>query len=477
MMAVQTQSNDQVRVDDWHGLYREKWAGLIHPDAIAHPAKFARALIRQIYQHAIDEGWLVAGDSVLDCFGGVALGAHDALRHGLHWQGVELEPRFVDLGGKNIELWNERFAGKLPRWGTARLIEGDSRRLVSVIAEAQGLIGSPPFSDPKSQIIGQHQGVRSDYNARGIEPEHVFADPANLGNLRATDSDLAAVIASPPFVESLATNPPNIEYQKERQRRRGRNPESAGAGVVADYGNANGQVGAMREGDLAAVITSPPFVESLASDDPEKRGGLFKDAKRANDKTLTATYGTSDGQLGAMKEGARALVSSPPYEGSVNNSNDPERNIKKAETLGYTRESMGNPGGQLRYKFQYSEAQNNLGNSTGETFWSASRLILEQCHQVLAPGAHAIFVVKDFVRKGQVVPFCEQWAQLCEAVGFRLLHIHRSWLIEPKGAQHRLDGGEDDLSIQRKSFFRLLAERKGSPRIDFETVLCFEKAQ
>jgi hypothetical protein len=126
-------SNDDMNTTDWYGLYSDGWRGEIVKEAFVHPAKYARGLIRHIYRHLIDEGWLHEGDTVLDPFGGVALGGLDAMRHGLHWVGIELEQRFVDLGNQNIELWNSRYEGKLPHWGTARLFQGDSRNLVDIV--------------------------------------------------------------------------------------------------------------------------------------------------------------------------------------------------------------------------------------------------------------------------------------------------------------------------------------------------------
>ena len=81
--------------DSWAGCYPSQWKGMIVPDAIAHPAKFSSRLIRRIYDHMRKEGWVLPGDTVIDPFGGVALGAMDAMRLGLSWRGVELEPRFV----------------------------------------------------------------------------------------------------------------------------------------------------------------------------------------------------------------------------------------------------------------------------------------------------------------------------------------------------------------------------------------------
>lgn len=123
---------------DWHGLYGESWQNEIVPEAFSHPAKFSRALIRHIYAHMFEEGWLEPGMSVVDPFGGVALGALDAMRRGLNWTGVELEMRFVGLGNVNIINWMSRYAPHFPGWGTARLLQGDSRELAKVIGEAGG---------------------------------------------------------------------------------------------------------------------------------------------------------------------------------------------------------------------------------------------------------------------------------------------------------------------------------------------------
>ena len=95
-------------MNEWHGCYEGGWTGEIVPEAFSHPAKFSRALIQRIYQHMLEMGWISEGDKIVDPFGGVGLGGLDAMVQGLHWTGCELEPRFVELGNKNIELWNKR---------------------------------------------------------------------------------------------------------------------------------------------------------------------------------------------------------------------------------------------------------------------------------------------------------------------------------------------------------------------------------
>jgi hypothetical protein len=135
---------------------------------------------------------------------------------------------------------------------------------------------------------------------------------------------------------------------------------------------------------------------------------------------------------------------------------------------------MGNPGGQLRYAFEYGDTTAQLGAERGETFWTAARQVLEQTYQALTPGAHAIFVCKDFVRDKKRVPFSHQWAQLCVAVGFEWLHEHRAWVVEDYGTQ--LGFFEDKQIVKKRmSFFRRLAEKNGAPPIHYESVMCFRK--
>jgi len=330
---------------DWHGCYRGGWRGLIVPDAFAHPAKFSRSLIARIFDHMREEGWLPPGSTVLDPFGGVALGALDCMRIGCHWVGIELEEKFVTLGVQNIALWNARYAGKLPTWGSAVILQGDSRHLLAW-----------QFAGPKVE----------------------------------------AVVGSPPYAEAQA-HPSLGSVSKDDWGKEGRDIVSR-RGLDADYGSSPGQLGQMREGSVEAVVSSPPYSVDDKRDytgeerDRRKLGEDFKGHGRGNPRVM---YGDSVGQL--------------------------------------TRESQ-------------------------DTFWSASKQILEQVFLAVKPGGHAVFVVKDYVRKGKRVPFADQWRQLCEAVGFRTLHCHRAWLVEDNGTQGQTDGGEQRLKTERKSFFRRLSE-------------------
>lgn len=661
-------------IDIWNGCHRDGWKGLITDASFSHPAKFSRGLIRRIYEHARDERWICQDCMVIDPFGGIALGAFDAMQFGLSWIGIELEEKFVNLGRENIAEWQYRY-GHRPGYGSARLIQGDSRKLSEGLREAGLCVSSPPYAD-----FGQSQGTdnkRAEFfssekqaTSANAWREGYGTTPGNLGSLKADDKGFEAslIVASPPYNEnksntlhgqSKGVHTYDENESKSRMKRDYLMPEnkaSLGALPMTEAGLnlaissppfspdqpcssqtkafkdyeaqkhgtkrdqvmlTDGNLQAMKEGDFSLVVSSPPYHESLASDDPEKRGGLFRDEKRKNDKSLTATYGESEGNLGNMKAGDLSMaISSPPYAGSDLGGSDGQRKMSGSYTPeenkatkggkglhgSYGKESEGQLGamkessegfslavssppyserrvhgqngidwdktkrrvpgrggehptpgrsitdgygagtdGQLGAmrdkgfdlsvssppweagaegavrgtKFKdstafakgmaerskngahghpsteparitqlerdsqkvYGNREGQLGKDSGQDFWTAARQIVEETYKVLAPGAHAIWVIKGFVRKGKYVDFPDQWRQLCEAVGFETLHWHEASLVERSGVQRTFDGHEDEIKVERKSFFRRIAELKGSPEINAEIVLCMSKPE
>lgn len=224
-------------MDAWAGCYDGGWKGEIVSEAFTHPAKYSRALIRHIYDHVTAEGWLVEGDTAIDPFGGVALGGLDAMRLGAHWVGVELEEKFVELGGQNIALWNSRYAGRFAKWGTARLVKGDSRRLLDVVREAGCCVSSPPFAEPSTRDRRDVQdGSVSEFLHRaGYTVDHQGNTPGNLAMLRADERGFAVAVGSPPYSE---TRIGRVESMRRKNDTDG------------DYGSSLGQLGAMPEGSL-----------------------------------------------------------------------------------------------------------------------------------------------------------------------------------------------------------------------------------
>jgi hypothetical protein len=167
--------------------------------------------------------------------------------------------------------------------------------------------------------------------------------------------------------------------------------------------------------------------------------------------------------------GIDGSVTSPPYESTLNRKGgiDPEKS-----------EYIGGPHSQINNSdTRYSEDLANIGNDSGDTFWSAARKIVEQVYFSLKPGGHAAWIVKSYVKAGQIVDFHDQWRQLCESVGFVTVHEHRAYVVEEHNPRYNLDGELVVDVKERKSFFRRLLEKKGSPRIDWETVWCMVKPE
>src|SRR5262252_2115602 len=115
----------------WSGCYEANWQGICLPEAYAHPAKMRPGMMQCLYPYLLKQGYVRAGQTVLDPFGGVALGAFHALLCGLRWVGVELEEKFVVLGQQHLTYWRERYG-----LNGATLVQGDSRNLRHVLGQA-----------------------------------------------------------------------------------------------------------------------------------------------------------------------------------------------------------------------------------------------------------------------------------------------------------------------------------------------------
>lgn len=455
-------------VDSWAGCYPSNWKGSVVTEAMTHPAKFSSRLIRRIYEHIVAEGWVKAGDGVIDPFGGVGLGALDAMRLGLHWTGVELEEKFWKIGNENISLWNSRF-GSMPRWGSARLLNGDSRKLLELAVDGGQLtVSSPPYGEGSA-----HTG--------GDDPH-----PERMEGGTFYGVGLMGAVSSPPYAEAIKNNEKGsgIDYSKAKDGGR----RTAGRESIAfGYGKSAGQLGDMSasEDSFKVSISSPPFLQSEGGTPEPKAGGVIDAAMyerhKAGNKSAGG-YGDSAGQLHHMPAGEGSFegaVSSPPYEGM-----EVEKNAKSINRSRQYEAYKRSGGGQTFEQFcrtqdihsqGYGESVGQLSQESGDDFWMAARVIVEQVYAALEPGGHAVWVVKDYVKAKQVVPFADQWRQLCEAVGFETVHEHRAMLVHYKGRQGTLDGGVHEVKTESKSFFRRLAEKKGSPRIDWEVVWCMVK--
>ncbi|MGH7272954.1 MAG: hypothetical protein ACREIQ_00650, partial [Nitrospiria bacterium] len=349
--------------------------------------------------------------------------------------GISSDPANIGslpVSGFDAVIGSSPYMGSLDR-GT---VEAQGR---AALARQKGLSNSEHISPIDMEQVG-----------RRTQPDYGDAE-GQLGSM--IEGDLDAIISSSPYGQAQAGGV-GIYDQLEQTHNRQFTEKSRRNGYRAEQqGDSEAQIANLSEGDLDAIIASSPYAGSVGSAEAAKRGGLYRDPRRAaRDRNLNATYGHTPGQLGAMVEG---IITSPVYgTGTVNYRNG----IDPAYFDG--------------------QAEGQLGREAGETFWSAVRLILDQCFLALRPGGVSIWICKDFIRDGERIPFCDMWRRLCESLGFEHLETYLALQIKDRGTQTTIDGDMVNLTTEYKSFFRRNYEKKNpDQRIDWEAVICMRKPE
>lgn len=417
------------RAESWHGCYDDGWRDLIVPEAFAHPAKAARGLLVRIFDELFAMGALERGDLVCDPFGGIGTTGIEAASRGCRFIGCELEPKFVALARENFE----KHAATWAAMGRPQpvIVQGDSRLL------SWNLM--PWMFKPNSPRM---------------------------------ESMATCVVSSPPYSRQM-----NEGGDTPAARGVGRNTwdqrpcEARGEhNPTRTYGTTPGQLGAMPAGDVAAVVSSPPYsaiasgAGGLNTQPPKHAGQQGGRSSESASQDTDQRYGESAGQLARLPEGAMAdaLVSSPPFEQSDSRGAD-------SMAPNYFQRRDGQPFRRGASMTGYPASGGQLGQEHGDTFWTAARQIVAESYAVLKPGGTAVWIVKSFVRNKQIVDFPGNWRRLCEACGFETTREVHAMLVAEERTPHLWDG-ERVTKHERKSFFRRLAELKGSPAINFETV-------
>jgi hypothetical protein len=276
---------------------------------------------------------------------------------------------------------------------------------------------SPPYGEAQQRAAAGNvaPGEVADCITRAYDGSVHGQQPGQIGNL----PDVAG-ISSPPYEDALKAAKNGIDMSRSKRLASGR--RDTGASSQVDYHcyseappaavtsppfepgrsepnysperleRAAGPVterlqayaGARQEG--YAAISSPPYEDSLNSDDPEKRGGLFRDPKRRDDPGLTGQYSADAG------------VSSPPYEAQSGGTNATGGHID--ERL-IERHAAGNAA------TGYAEnCDGQIGNTQGETYASA-------CYEVYAALARAgvrfLALVTKNPTRSPSVRWCACW--------------------------------------------------------------------
>jgi DNA modification methylase len=470
----------------WDGCYDKSLKGFITQQSFGHPAKYSLGLIERVFDHCLKRGYFRAGDLVGDCFGGVAVGGLVAAYRGLQWTGVELEPKFVNWAGANINLHRSRlahFEKPIPR-----IVQGDSRNFAEVIATAAGVVTSPPYAE----TIGDHSSAsrsgdkkhrakigRNPDSPGSLPMEDYGTTSGQIGRLKSGEVD--GVIASPPFAGTSGAGGGgiNVKGYVPAAGRKWTGPKADPVGSRTYQGQgaerAPGNIETLKEGSVAGVISSPPYADIAAgagglntkpASKPGQQSGRSASAvsQVGNWSKDLLRYGQAEGQIAKLKGGSvEGVVSSPPFEQSG-----------VTDHKGQTKALIGkfNGGGaKFLENYTYGDSQGQIGKDKGETYWEAMAAVYRSCYQAIKPGGVLVLVLKDYVKAGQRVPLCDDSLKLLEHLGFKPLERIRAMLVK-ETVHEDLFGEATRETTSRKSFFRRLYEQKpGAVKIDFEEVL------
>lgn len=255
------------------------------------------------------------------------------------------------------------------------------------------------------------------------------------GDSRSFDLIVNAVVTSPPYAATSGQGGGGINIKgyvpAEGRKWTGDKADPVGARTYQGQGanRTEGNIETLKEGSIDAVVTSPPYAGIAAGSGglntkppkhPGQQNGRSADLASQNSDQR---YGASEGQISKLTEG------------DVN-------------------------------------AVGQIGKESSETYWQAMNLVYSSTFRAIKPGGYIAVVVKDYVSKKQRVPLCDDTVRLLEHCGFEMVErVHAMLVSETQHKDLFTESGYRTQTRSRKSFFRRLAEKKGSPPINYEEVL------
>lgn len=383
--------------------------------SIAHPAKMSLNLLEFLISTYTKEN-----DVVLDPMAGTGSTGIVASLKGRDAVLVELEDKFV--GWINVAKGKVDRQNALLNRGSLVVLKGDARRLSKLLTkETNVIVTSPPYgnrlsdaevkdgdkqrmsyalagaqdkqnigglplkevnaivtSPPYSEGIGHSQGKRAGHDLVGKDSFVGYygdGDKNNIGNLK--HGEISTIITSPPYSNSV-TGESGIDWTKEKREDgsfRDRSKEPAfnhltiyGAGFK--YSDDKKNIGNLRHGTVDAIITSPPYSETI-----HKRAEYSKRVERLKQKDINFQ----------------------PLGKSV----------------------------QTQDGDEYVKSKDNIGNLKRETYLSAMLQVYGEMFKVLKQGGLAVVVIKPFIRDKRVVDLPFQTWQLMEKAGFKLKQVYK----------------------------------------------------
>lgn len=345
-------------------------------DAVQHPAKANTLLIQYLIEKFTQEG-----DVILDPMAGTFSTCVIAALHGRHGIGIDIEEKFYKWGieAKRIVEKTQTLTEK----GKIAVLRGDARQLSKILKEVDSIVTSPPYSEGIGHDSGDN--ASEEFKERLELQRRYTRQMTSEGNIaKLKHGEISAIITSPPFEKSNCVRENSEEFwkkAKEMGKRWGSKPPS---------GTEQKQYSEDNIGNLPfvdTVITSPPYADAKKGEaDEEKMAERWDKAAEDKDwntwsktwktegrkralKSLGSGYSKSEENIGNLPVGdIDAVITSPPYSGSVNAPNDPERRAERMKKAGLDPKTI--VGGKARcgqVDWKYGDSKENIGNlSHGE---------------------------------------------------------------------------------------------------------------
>lgn len=360
---------------------------------------------------------------------------------------------------------------------------------------ADAVLSSPPYANGCAHTGGDDpnpQHIQGGKN--GVYGANYSKSPDNLGNL--SEGNLDGILSSPPFS-------PDQPAASQSKAKKDYHAFTRGDGTERDHiMRSQGNLDGLPMSGFDAALSSPPFAGNTGGRGEASRNGIDAALFDRHSGGMKRGTGESPDNLDhlPMRGLAEALLSSPPFENAEPYQDKNFRLNDGRKALPQGQQGYGSTPGQLgTMTGGFSKALELAGLSEAEqdkalrdaqeereawrqssTFWAAARLIVSECFEALKPGSYSAWVLKAFIRNGERVEFPDQWRQLCEVCGFEFVEEIRAMMVTEKGVQVGLDGEDNRLTKESKSFFRRLFENKLTEdkqhlRIDWETVLIMRK--
>ena len=410
-----------------------------------------------------------------------------------------------------------------------------------------GALGSPPYGDTEVIHIGKAIGDSWQENGEAALPATGEKRTRRYG---ATDGQIGtlpegpeAAISSPPYtrgvigagqaekLQALTQDPSSSLF--------GRDPQGAWfQAMAAGYVNSEGNIDAMPDGpdaclsspvyenavndrngidvskcerpgrssqarlqgyqtDPETVLTSPAWEDSLASGDPLKKGGLFRDPRRSQDRTLTAEYAQAglgsppfEAQSGGCGEASRRSQPDPGiqdrcgYKTSSNGTSSEQIGTTQNETYATACKAVYQSLAQAGIRYVCLVTKNPTRRITGVKWCKCSQpskppdrpktVILQGSRHVLCPACNL-----PIDRKGCLRRLDHLTVRLLRQSGYRVVGWRRAMLWETQAQLEKRGAATpslfDELADPKKpkgrmSFFSLLHHRRGQVRAQAEDV-------